>query len=158
MFYAKCAKARKSTKARKKNHVYVTNTYTMSDMLRLLLTAIAVAENAIVYNFTQRLVKSKCVCSEDWRREAITLMTVFNFVALMIGLMNQGPPPSSYVFILGLYSLAYFFIVLTYTHGLWNSDCECSEGMDRAWIYITRVVDMTIFLSVMIIALLVKKN
>lgn len=129
----------------------------MPDSFRLLLTAIAIAENAIVYNFTQRLVKANCICSEDWRREAITLMTVFNFVALMVGILQEGPPPSSYVFILGLYSIAYFFIVLTYTHGLWNKGCKCSEGLDRTWIYITRVVDLTMFLSIFVLVLLLKK-
>lgn len=124
---------------------------------RLILTALAVGENAIVYNFVQRLIKSKCVCSEDWRREAITLMTLFNFVTIMIGLLQSTPPPSSYVFILGLYSLFYFAVVLSYTHGLWRSKCECSEGLDRTWIYLTRVVDLTIFAMLVVLILLMKR-
>lgn len=123
---------------------------------KLILTALAVGENSIVYNFIQRLIKSKCICSEDWRREAITLMTLFNFVTIMITIFQSTPPPSSYVFIIGLYSLFYFSIVLSYTHGLWNSNCKCSEGLDRTWIYLTRVIDLTIFAMLIVLILLMK--
>lgn len=126
------------------------------DLARLILTALAVGENAIVYNFIQRLINSKCICSEDWRREAITLMTLFNFVTIMIGIFQSTPPPSSYVFIIGMYSMVYFSIVLSYTHGLWSSKCECSEGLDRTWIYLTRVIDLTIFAMLVILVLLLK--
>jgi len=124
----------------------------------IILLSLAVGENAIVYNFIQRLVKSECVCSQDPRREAITLMTVFNFVTIMIAILQPQIAPSSYRFILGIYSMIYFGIVLSYTHGLWNSNCKCSKGVDLTWIYITRVIDVALLSMILIGAMLMRSG
>lgn len=125
------------------------------DLVKLILSALAIAENAVVYNFVQRLIETKCVCSMDWRREAISAMTAFNFVLIMIRVLQpQQLPPISYSLLIGIYSLIYFTVVLTYTHGLFSSGCECSKGLDRTWIYITRVVDLALFSMLILLVIL----
>lgn len=115
-------------------------------MLQLIFHAIAVAENAIVYNFIQRLIKSQCDCSSDWRREAITMMTVYNFVIILLSLLSSEKlKPASYVWFMGIYSLIYFGTVLSYAHHLRDQGCLCAEGLDADWIYYTRVIDLVVF-------------
>ena len=119
----------------------------------LFLTAITIAENAMIYNFIERLVKAKCDCSEDWRREAITSMTLFNFVSIMISLFTYGNiKPISYILMISLYSLFYFIVVLSYTHKLRKKKCECAEGLDANIIYYTRTIDL--LLIVLLITLI----
>jgi len=127
----------------------------------LFLAALTIGENAMIYNFVERLVKAKCDCSKDWRREAITSMTLFNFVAIMIALLNCGyRKPMSYTWMLALYSLFYFIVVLSYTYKLRQKKCKCAEGLDANIIYYTRAIDVLLILALItlvIIASVLKK-
>jgi hypothetical protein len=115
--------------------------HTQVSFLTLFMAALAIGENAMIYNFVERLVKAKCDCSNDWRREAITSMTLFNFVSIMLTLFTCGKKPISYTWFLSLYSIFYFVTVLTYTHKLRKTSCKCAEGLDANIIYYTRSID-----------------
>lgn len=116
--------------------------------MKLFFAGITLAENAMIYNFVSRLAKAKCECSKDWRREAITAMTAFNFVAILMRLFIDMKDQRSFSFMLMLYSLFYFIIVLSYTYKLRQDKCKCAKGLDASVIYYTRAINvlLTIFL------------
>ena len=121
----------------------------------VILTAFALAENALVYNFIQRLVAAKCDCSKDWRREAIALFTMFNFIVILIKLYSDmvgDKKPNSYVLFMFLYSLSYITIVFTYSRKLRSKDCPCAEGKDADIIYYMRALDV-LLMSIVLTAL-----
>lgn len=125
--------------------------------MRLFFTGLIIAENAMIYNFVSRLVKAKCKCSDDWRREAITAMTVFNFVLTLLALMSSSlnmKPPSSYVFMYILYSLLYFVIVLSYTYKLRQDKCKCAKGLDASIIYYKRVIVVLLMMFLLTVAVM----
>jgi hypothetical protein len=116
--------------------------------MKIFFAGITLAENAMIYNFVSRLAKAKCECSKDWRREAITAMTAFNFVAILMRLFIDMKDQRSFSFMLMLYSLFYFIIVLSYTYKLRQDKCKCAKGLDASVIYYTRAINvlLTIFL------------
>jgi hypothetical protein len=121
---------------------------------KLFFAGITLAENAMIYNFVNRLIKAKCECSDDWRREAITAMTVFNFVAILMRLFFDMKDQYSYSLMLSLYSLLYFVIIFSYTYRLRQDKCKCAEGLDASVIYYTRAIDIllvVLMLTVMVI-------
>lgn len=110
--------------------------------MKLFFAGLTIAENAMIYNFVSRLAKAKCECSEDWRREAITAMTAFNFFSILMALFLDMKRQGSYSFMLMFYSLIYFVIVLSYTYKLRQDKCKCAEGLDASVIYYTRAIDV----------------
>jgi hypothetical protein len=107
----------------------------------LLNTGLVIAENALVYTFLKRLIDAKCECSQDWRREALTSMTVVNFILAIINMyVGDQIKPDSYLIFLTLYSALYFSIVLSYTHKLHKLNCVCADGIDHDYIYYSRAI------------------
>jgi hypothetical protein len=122
--------------------------------IKLLFAGITLAENAMIYNFVGRLAKAKCECSEDWRREAITAMTAFIFVTILMGLFLDLKEQGSYAFMLILYSLLYFIIVLSYTYKLRQDKCKCARGLDASVIYYTRMINVLLSIFFMTFAVI----
>ena len=119
----------------------------MVTFANLLVSGFALAENAIVYNFINRIIKDKCVCSVDWRRDAIVGMTVMNFVLILIALLSAGTyRPSSYVWAVAMYSLVYFGVLVSYSYELKANKCKCAEGLDADIIYYSRMIDLFMIL------------
>lgn len=119
----------------------------MITLTNLIVSGFALAENAIVYNFINRIIRDKCVCSVDWRRDAIVGMTVVNFVLILISLLSADSfRPSSYVWSVTMYSLLYFGVILSYSYELKASKCKCAEGIDADIIYYSRMIDLFIIL------------
>lgn len=124
--------------------------------MKLFFAGLTIAENAMIYNFVSRLTKAKCECSEDWRREAITAMTVFNFVSILMALFLDMKDQGSYSFMLMLYSLIYFIIVLSYTYKLRQDKCKCAKGLDASIIYYTRAIDVLLVILLLTIAVMIR--
>ena len=119
----------------------------MVTFANLIVSGFALAENAIVYNFINRIIRDKCVCSVDWRRDAIVGMTVMNFVLILIALLSVGCyRPSSYVWAVAMYSLVYFGILISYSYELKANKCKCAEGLDADVIYYSRMIDLFMIL------------
>lgn len=115
----------------------------MVTFANLIVSGFALAENAIVYNFVNRIIRDKCVCSVDWRRDAIVGMTVMNFMLILISLLSAGTyRPSSYVWAVAMYSLVYFGVLLSYSYELKANKCKCAEGLDADIIYYSRMIDL----------------
>mgnify|MGYP001134448461 FL=1 len=115
----------------------------MVTFANLIVSGFALAENAIVYNFINRIIRDKCVCSVDWRRDAIVGMTVMNFMLILISLLSAGTyRPSSYVWAVAMYSLVYFGVLLSYSYELKANKCKCAEGLDADIIYYSRMIDL----------------
>jgi len=115
----------------------------MVTFANLIVSGFALAENAIVYNFINRIIRDKCVCSVDWRRDAIVGMTVMNFMLILISLLSAGTyRPSSYVWAVAMYSLVYFGVLLSYSYELKANKCKCAEGIDADIIYYSRMIDL----------------
>lgn len=122
----------------------------MVTFTNLIVSGFALAENAIVYNFIDRIIRDKCVCSVDWRRDAIVGMTVMNFVLILISLLSIGCyRPSSYVWAVAIYSLIYFGVLLSYSYELKANNCKCAEGLDADIIYYSRMIDLFMILFVL---------
>jgi hypothetical protein len=126
--------------------------------MKLFLAGITIAENAMIYNFVSRLAKAKCECSEDWRREAITAMTAFNFISILMGLFfnrqGQGQgAPLSYSFMLMLYSAIYVTIILSYSYKLRQDKCKCAQGLDASVIYYTRAINILLVILLLTVSL-----
>lgn len=119
----------------------------MVTFANLLVSGFALAENAIVYNFVNRIIRDKCVCSVDWRRDAIVGMTVMNFVLILIALLSAGTyRPSAYVWAVAMYSLVYFGVLVSYSYELKANKCKCAEGLDADIIYYSRMIDLFMIL------------
>ena len=119
----------------------------MVTFANLIVSGFALAENALVYNFINRIIRDKCVCSVDWRRDAIVGMTVMNFVLILIALLSVGTyRPSSYVWAVAMYSLVYFGILVSYSYELKANKCKCAEGIDADIIYYSRMIDLFMIL------------
>ena len=122
----------------------------MVTFTNLIVSGFALAENAIVYNFIDRIIRDKCVCSVDWRRDAIVGMTVINFVLILISILSIGCyRPSSYVWAVAIYSLIYFGVLLSYSYELKANKCKCAEGLDADIIYYSRMIDLFMILFVL---------
>ena len=131
----------------------------MITFTNLLVSGLALAENAIVYNFVNRIIRDKCVCSIDWRRDAIVGMTVMNFVLILVSLLTAGTrKPSSYVWAVSLYSIFYFGVILSYSVELKANKCKCAEGLDADIIYYSRMIDFFMIMFVITLAVIVKMS
>jgi hypothetical protein len=107
--------------------------------------ALAIGNNAIAYTFIQRLQNASCKCSNDWRREAILLMTVFNFFLIFVSIISvKKSQPLSFIWLKMAYASMYFVIVLSYTHKLKASYCKCAEGLDSDIVYLQRAIPVVI--------------
>ena len=123
----------------------------------LIVSGIALAENAIVYNFINRIIRDKCVCSTDWRRDAIVGMTVMNFVLILIALTSDRSfRPSSYVWTVAVYSLIYFGVIASYSYELKAKKCKCAEGIDADIIYYSRMIDIFMILFALTLHVLLR--
>ena len=131
----------------------------MISNIRLISASLALFENSIIYTFINRMIENSCKCSDDPRRHIIVTMTVFNFVIILVSLLNYKNIPKSYLLFIKLYSLFYFITVLTYAWKLKHSSCKCSKGMDLNFIYYTKVIDIsliTLFISLIFLAKFLK--
>lgn len=128
----------------------------MINSLKLFTASFALFENAIIYTFVNRMIKKSCKCSTDIRREAIMTMTAFNFVIVLISLLNFSNIPKSYKILIKLYSLIYFIIVLSYAWKLKHSACQCSKGNHLDVIYYSKVIDISLIITSLAIILLYK--
>jgi hypothetical protein len=123
----------------------------------LLTSGLAILNNALVYNYIKRLILTNCECSLDWRREAIILMTVFNFFTILVAIYNFGKYiPPSYIWFLSIYSMLYFITVLSYTQTLKDKDCRCADALDGDVIYYSRAIIFMLILFMLSYATLAR--
>jgi hypothetical protein len=115
-------------------------------LLSLLILFAVLIEYLVTYNFAKRL--STCECAKSWKRNAIVNMTLFNIIHVVFTTFGSGMPPLSYSLLFLIFSMIYFWIVLSYTHELKEKNCECAGGLDANFLYFTRVFDIIIIATV----------
>lgn len=117
-------------------------------MKRLLLSPIInIAFYGFAFAWIQNMEKNHCTCSQDWRRDFMKyfyLMAIglqFVIMARGIGALHDYRVP------LGVASIAYLFVSLSYIMDLKTHSCQCSKSLERSilfWYSIIQVLSMII--------------
>ena len=117
-------------------------------MKRLLLSPIIkIAFYGFAFAWIRNMETNHCSCSQDWRREFMKYFFLLA-IALQFVIMAKGIDIlHDYRVPLGMLSIAYLFVSLSYIMDLKTHSCECSRDLERSilfWYSIIQVLAMII--------------
>jgi len=137
-----------------------------------LIIVIVLLINILIINYTQKLEKITCKCSEDWRRTfikvyaiiTILVTTVFIGLPLLGTVTGCGPSLEKILknratrLIVNIYALVGIINIValfTYSQKIVINKCDCSEAWERTFIYYYSMVVMSVYIFTGAILLLV---
>jgi hypothetical protein len=89
----------------------------------------------LALNWIQRLEKTNCVCSVDWRR---TYMKWFYIASILfqVALLTNSRTLLKFLAVpISAASIGYLYVTLTYVHRLIASSCDCTSGQHRTILF-----------------------
>lgn len=114
----------------------------------LLITALV---NMLIFNYVYKLEKSKCSCSNGWKRIYIkyySLLTIFVCIILIGNII----PNISQIY-LKFISFVYFIFGLVNVYALFKfsqhiviNKCNCTKSWERIYIYYYSMIIMSLYL------------
>lgn len=137
-----------------------------------LVVVIILLVNLLIINYTKKLEKITCKCSEDWRRTfikvysmiTILITTLFIGLPLLGNITGCGPELKTILvnpvsrLIINVYALVGIVNIVslfTYSQKIVINSCDCSESWERTFIYYYSMVVMSIYIFTGAILLLV---
>jgi hypothetical protein len=122
-------------------------------MKRLILSPII---NLLFYGFAfawiRNMEKNHCSCSQDWRREYMKYFFL-SVMALQFVIMAKGVEVlHNYRIPLGIASIMYLMVSLSYIMDLKTHSCQCSKSLERSilfWYSVIQVFTMIILTWIM---------
>lgn len=88
---------------------------------------------SVVY-WINTLQKKQCECSQDWRRDFIKYYAIAALVVQGLLLLNQGIPKPA-LMLLGLASLTFIGVTISYVMSQRKKQCGCSSGTEESLLF-----------------------
>lgn len=125
-------------------------------IINFIFSFVLIMLYVFVYIYIDKLEKTGCECSDEWRRYFIKYSSVILVINLLLRAFNIDI--SNIHNILGMlfsiFFLVFLIVVLTYIHDLKKKKCECSESDTRNVLQVVSIIQITILITVFIAALL----
>jgi len=108
---------------------------------------INIAFYGFAFAWIRNMEKNHCSCSQDWRREYMKYFFLAA-IGLQFVIMSKGIDAlHDYRVPLGIASIAYLYVSLSYIMDLKTHSCQCSKSLERSilfWYSIIQVTSMII--------------
>jgi hypothetical protein len=113
----------------------------------ILSPVINIAFYGFAFAWIRTMEKTHCSCSQDWRREYMKYFFLAA-IGLQFLIMAKGVESlHNYRVPLGIASITYLFVSLSYIMDLKTHSCQCSKSLERSilfWYSIIQVMSMII--------------
>lgn len=128
-----------------------------------LIIVIVILINILIINYTRKLERITCKCSEDWRRTFIKVYAILTIIitTLFVGLPLLGnatgcgpnlekilknPVTRTVINVYALVGIINIVALFTYSQKIVINNCQCSEAWERTFIYYYSMVVMSIYI------------
>jgi uncharacterized membrane protein len=109
-----------------------------------------------MFQWTEKLKKENCDCSDLWHRKYINVIALFLIIVITINLILiylkiNNSFINIFRIILGIIQISYYIIIIDYIRKLKIKDCNCSENWKREYGFIFTIIIVS-FLSLILIS------